>query len=101
MKKILSTSIFLFIVIPLFAQRDFNQGYIIKNNGDTAYGQINYMGDEYNSVSCFFKKNDMDDVVKYIPGEIKAYRFIEGKYYVSRNINIEGKEKEVFITRIY
>lgn len=74
------------------AQSNFKPGYIIKNPGDTIYGQIDYRGDLIMGRTCKFKSDD-NTVVKYFPGDIIAYRFIDGKYYISREIN----GKKVFL----
>ena len=63
------------------AQSNFKPGYIIKNPGDTIYGQIDYRGDLIMGRTCKFKSDD-NTVVKYFPGDIIAYRFIDGKYYI-------------------
>ena len=38
--------------------------------------------------TCKFKSDD-NTVVKYFPGDIIAYRFIDGKYYISRESMFE------------
>lgn len=69
----------------LNAQTDFRPGYIISTNGDTLFGQIDYRGDLLMSRLCKFK--DGDTIKEYSPNDIKAFRFIESKYYVSKEIN--------------
>ncbi len=70
----------------LNAQTDFRSGYIIKNSGDTLYGNIDYRGDLLMSSVCKFK--NADNVIKdYSPSEITAFRFIDSKYFVSKVIN--------------
>lgn len=70
----------------LQAQTDFRPGYIIKTTGDTIFGQIDYRGDLLMSTVCKFK--DKENIVKkYSPNDIVAFRFIDSKYYVSKEIN--------------
>lgn len=70
----------------LNAQTDFRDGYIIENTGDTLFGGIDYRGDFLMSGLCKFK--DKDDIIKnYSPNDVIAFRFIDSKYYVSREIN--------------
>jgi hypothetical protein len=91
----LSRLIFLGILIStgiLNAQTDFRHGFIIKNNGDTIFGQIDYRGDLLMSSICKFKSAD-NRIIEYSPNDIRAYRFIDSKYYVSREVNL----KRVFL----
>ncbi len=95
-------STLLFLVSILFpfvlsAQSDFRKGYIINNNNDTIYGLINYRGDIANSRKCEFKKDSVSQITEYEPGNIKAYRFINSKYYVSKTINKEGTAEPIFL----
>jgi hypothetical protein len=78
------------IVLPLttFSQRDFREGYIISNKGDTLYGLIDHMGDLMSSKECVFKQNKKEKFVKYKPFEIQGYRFTDGKFYVSKTISL-------------
>lgn len=76
----------LFSIEVLNAQTDFRPGYIINKTGDSIYGDIDYRGDLLMSGLCRFR--DKDNVIKgYSPNDIAAFRFIDGKYYVSREIN--------------
>ncbi len=70
----------------LHAQTDFRPGYIINNSGDTLYGQIDYRGDLLMSSICKFKDPE-NTINEYSPNDITAFRFIDSKYFVSREIN--------------
>jgi len=70
----------------LTAQTNFKPGFIVKNTTDTLYGKIDYRGDLLMGSVCRFK-SDNKDVVTFSPSDISAYRFIDGKYYVSREVN--------------
>lgn len=82
----------LFATNMLTAQTDFRPGYIITNAGDTVYGKIDYRGDLYMSSKCKFKYEN-DSICKYSPHDIHSFRFIDGKYYVSREL----KDKKAFL----
>ena len=84
--------LFFLIVNNVNAQSDFRPGFIINNSGDTIYGKIDYRGDLFLSNRCKFKGAD-NILHNYSPTDIKAYRFIEGKYYVSREV----ENKKVFL----
>lgn len=84
-------SYFLILVVVIcfpcivHAQADFRPGYVIKNSGDTIYGTIDYR-ERLMSTFCRFKEKDQG-VTDYLPGQIAAFRFIDSKYYVSREVN--------------
>lgn len=78
----------LFITEMLNAQSDFRPGYIIKITGDTVYGQIDYRGDLLMSNTCRFKDKN-NTVIKYSPNDINAFRFIDNKYFISKDIDNE------------
>jgi len=83
---------FITLTTSLFAQTNFKDGYIIKISGDTLHGMIDYRGDMLMSKICKFKSKN-DSIVEYSPNSIKAFRFNNGKYYVSEEIN----GKNVFV----
>lgn len=74
--------------VKIFAQTDFRPGYIINISGDTIFGEIDYQGDLLMRKICRFK-SAKNNILEYSPTEISAYRFIDSKYYVSREINHE------------
>lgn len=98
MKKIaIYLVIFSWNIGSLSAQNDFRKGYIIKNNNDSIFGLIDYRGNKSNANKCIFKKNEKDNKQEYAPSEIKAYRFLDSKYYVTKTINVNGLSKAVFL----
>lgn len=76
----------LFSTAIVHAQTDFRQGYIIKTMGDTIYGFIDYRSDLLMGTLCRFKDNN-NTIIEYSPYDISAFRFIDNKYFVSREIN--------------
>ena len=76
---------FLFLSITLHAQTDFKPGFIINNSNDTIYGMIDYRGSLLMGHTCTFKTSD-NAITNYFPNDILGYRFIDGKYFVSREI---------------
>ncbi len=91
--------LFLLLSLPGSAQQDFRPGYIITNSNDTIHGYLDYRGDIKNSKKCIFKKDLQDPPRTYLPIDIRAYRFQEGKFYVSKKV--PGKkgapEKALFL----
>jgi len=82
----------LLIFIPslCLAQRDFRPGYIIIQPGDTLFGKIDYRGDKRMGTTCDFQ-TETGGIRTFSPYNIFGFRFIDGKYYVSRNVKNEGK----------
>jgi hypothetical protein len=79
---------FLFSVLfclRLAAQTDFRDAYIIKNEGDTIYGKVDFRGDALMAEVCRFKMGD--DELIFSPYDIQAFRFIDSKYYISKEID--------------
>jgi hypothetical protein len=87
----------LFCTVSLKAQSDFRPGYVINYQNDTTYGLISYKGNKANAKYCFFKLNPDTEVVKFSPSDIRNYRFTDGKYYVSKNVNTGEKEELIFL----
>ena len=85
--KRLFTFLLLVVSIALSqAQNNFKNGYIITNNNDTIWGEIDFRVDELNAQRCKFRQDKNSETKIFLPGEIQAYRFSkEGKYYVSKN----------------
>lgn len=90
---------FLFLIITLnaFGQIDYRSGYVILKNSDTTRGSINYVNDVQNSKACVFKQTPESALTTYYPGEISAYRFNDSKYFVSKNIFIDGSDQILFL----
>ena len=99
MRKTLLIFVFILSANSLFAQlNNFKSGYIITNQGDTVFGQIDLRTDQINQEQCTFRKNSEVTPVVYKPNDIKGYYFVDdGKYYISKNIEINGEKMNVFM----
>jgi hypothetical protein len=86
-----------FLSLNLFSQAYFKKGYIIRNNGDTLQGLVNYKSNLSNSRLCEFKRNGSSLVESFSPDEIQGYRIGENKYYISKIINSDGTGNKVFL----
>lgn len=82
----------LFFTALLNAQPDFRPGYIIKFSGDSLVGKIDYRSDLIMANKCRFK-NYNDEIFEFTPDDVVAFRFIDSKFYVSREVN----GKKVFL----
>jgi hypothetical protein len=89
--------IFLLCLINLKGQTNFRPGFVITNENDTLRGLIDYRGDIRNSQSCDFKDNETSVVKEFKPFDIKGYRFIDSKFYVSKTVMSNGQEVKLFI----
>ena len=74
------------------AQTDFRPGYIIEHSGDTIYGKIDYRGDKLMSTVCKFQSTDNSNL-EFFPGDIIGFRFIDSKFFISKEI----ENKMVFV----
>ena len=59
--------ILLLVIIPefVFSQSNYYEGYVVKNNGDTLKGYIDYRNWEYSPVSFNFKVKLTDNQIKF------------------------------------
>jgi hypothetical protein len=93
-KLLLLTLSFSFFSSLLFSQSQLKHGFIITNNQDTIYGLLDNRGEIMNSISCHFKKQDKDEITIFTPSDIGGYRFIDDKFYVSKEVTI-GSERSI------
>ncbi|MGD2034847.1 MAG: hypothetical protein PVF73_07315 [Bacteroidales bacterium] len=96
-RKILLLFLFTILLPDAFAQTDFREGYVILGSGDTLTGEIDFRGDIRMSMVCRFRPTEEDNPVIYSPSDIKAFRFADGKYYVSKEIIRDSVNKKVFL----
>jgi hypothetical protein len=82
-KRVFALVFFFFTLWEIRAQSDFRPGYIVTLQNDTVNGLINYGSNQANAKGCIFKKAVDQEKTTYTPEIIKAYRFNNGKYYIS------------------
>ena len=87
MKKTILSAVIVFLSLVVTAQTGFRPGYVIKNNGDTLNGLVNYTTDGAFGRSCKFKRFDIAREVVYRPGAIRAYGFRHGRHFESKTRN--------------
>lgn len=93
----------LILVLALFscqeikAQANFLDGYILTTENDTVFGKIDNRAYSDNSQYCDFKKKDTDSVKRYYPDKIYGYRFTNGKYYISKDVEVDKKQVRLFL----
>lgn len=75
--------------------KDFKEGYVISLDGDTTKGFLLEQVSKKASEKCIFKLNADSESKIYQPGEIAGYRYLYGKYYISKEIEIDSATKKV------
>lgn len=75
----------------VFSQTDFRPGFVIQQSGDTLRGEIDYRGDLMMGEICRFNQNGQ--IREFTPYDIRAYRFVGDKFYVSRLVG----NRQVFL----
>lgn len=85
-----STFIFLFTLFSITAlsQGDFRQGYIIRNNGDSVAGWVDYRNAKRSERVCTFKSSPKAPKEKLTPKDIKAYGIIGDRIYVVKTLPV-------------
>ena len=68
------------------AQSEFKKGYAITQNNDTLYGDLKNASIFSNCRECFLKRTGEANATIYKPSEIKGYRYIDGKYFISQHL---------------
>lgn len=87
--------LFLSCFQSLFSQSELLPSFIVNQQHDTIYGVGNI---SKNQEYCLFREFDAHEYNKYYPHQISAFRIIDGKYYVSREIKeSNGKAKWYFL----
>src|SRR5512133_2248137 len=96
-RKITLSFLFVFVAFTaVFAQKSFENGYIVTNNNDTVYGQIDIKSNTHNSKSCLFRDTRNETLQSLGPEEIKCFR-TNSKYYVSKEVKIDSVRQKVFL----
>ncbi len=98
MKQTIFSLILIFLsIVKVSSQYDYKSGFIIDKKGDTTYGFIKDLNQIKIGNVCWFKKSKEVDAISYSPKDIIAFRFTDGKYYVSKLINVNKISKPLFL----
>ena len=87
MKNLFVIVMLIFSANTLFAQIQFRQGYVITLTGDTLFGEIDYQDNDVLARQCRFRENPQSQSQIFTPFDIAGYRFTDGKYFISKNID--------------
>lgn len=106
--KIKLLSLILLLSAYSYSQTGFRPGYVITQNGDTLRGEIFFRSVQDMCTLCTFKTENR--TLNYSASEIAGFRFIDGKYFVSKKIKdhtffleflVKGKVSVYFSTDKY
>jgi outer membrane protein W len=75
----------------------FSTGYVVDNKNDTIYGLLKIGSNSFNVHECVLKDSVTQTEHIYSPEEINSYRFLNGKYYVSKLLALDESPKKVFM----
>lgn len=90
LQKILLAVVLISSVPSMFAQSGYSPAFIVNHQNDTILGSGKMIkSHDY----LIFSENDDAEHSKYFPQDIKAFRIIDGKYYVSKKI-ADSKSKD-------
>lgn len=97
MKRLLNFAFILMLnVLNCYAQNDWKPGYIIENSGDTIYGYIDNRDSRSSSKRCYFRKEESGEKKLFEPKDISGFRFINGKFFVSKTIESGDSTRKMF-----
>lgn len=71
----------------MVAQSDFQKGYVINNDQDTLHGWIDNKAFHFNAQHCDFKTDLAGEASRYKPSDLQGYRFVGGKFYVTKEVD--------------
>jgi len=78
--------------------RNWQSAYVIVNENDTLFGQVDFRTSRANQQQCVFRKNENSEVIIFSPDDILGYRFTPGgKFYVSKTVDINGFPERTFV----
>ena len=97
MKLFISLLILSALGHSLWAQHDFQKGFIITLKQDTLHGFIDNKNARNISKTCVFKSAEDAKPQKYAPEELRGFRFSNGKYFVSRKTEDADQINHLFL----
>lgn len=81
----------------VISQSDYQQGHVVKNDGDSVSGFVRYTRIKKGVTQCDFKQTMKNKVTIFLPTDLKSYGFICDKRYESINLKVDTiKQSQVF-----
>jgi len=98
MKHIYFLLFFLLFASTLSSQKNFKAGYFTTHDEEKKYGLIDFSTSSENAKKCRFKEKEKGQVQVFLPDDISGYSFLaDNKHYVSKKVQIDGKEEYLFL----
>ncbi len=98
MKRLSGIAVILILTyINCYSQNDWKPGYIISNSNDTVHGFIDNRDSKSNSKRCYFRKEESGEKEIFKPEDISGFRFINGKFFVSKTLPDGNPARRVFL----
>ncbi len=85
---------FVVVCMQLTAGDKYREGYVLTLQGDTLHGFLLYQNSLYASKSCKFRVAPDANLQQYGPNDILGYRFLDGKYYISKDYVVDSTHVE-------
>jgi hypothetical protein len=101
MKNLKALCLVLFIILfgnVANCQKIYREGYLVKRNGETLYGLIEYSSNQNIPSNCIFKRFDIAREFTYSPETILAFGYKNGNRYESKKLDGKSLFLEVLIT---
>ncbi|MCB0846435.1 MAG: hypothetical protein KDE26_24470 [Bacteroidetes bacterium] len=97
--KTITTIISLFFLLPLFvhAQINYEPGFIITSEGDEVEGFLKSTNPKKIGEKVTFKAGKSATPTVYYPGDIKGFKYTDGRYYVTKEVTIDTTTKNHFL----
>lgn len=97
MRRLILFAILILTVINCYSQNDWKPGYIISSLNDTVYGFIDNRDSKSNAKRCYFRKEESGNKEIFTPENISGFRFINGKFFISKSIPDGDSTRRVFL----
>lgn len=97
MKKLLLSLLIFIPVILSAANKEWKPGYIVTTQNDTIRGYLAYRASMDDQQTCLFKKNPQSPEIFYTPQDLRSYRYDDGLYFQSRQVNTPHLKGNFFI----
>jgi len=95
MRKLLLSFTLSLLVFAGFSQK-YLSGYILTNNGDTIHGELLNQNEVETHKNCILRNETGEDKT-FLPNEIIEYRYKDGNYYISKEIDVDSVPTNVFL----
>ncbi|CAA9244508.1 MAG: hypothetical protein AVDCRST_MAG56-1652 [uncultured Cytophagales bacterium] len=82
-------ALLLLLSVGASAQKNFVEGYVVNNAGDTLRGLIDDKNWRMNPEAIQFRRNAEERPVTYTPADISAFHLLSGEYYRSKVVQYD------------